>query len=168
MNEARVPIHEGPIVEGRKTPWQIAVMEGINPTVRDQYLQTFIEFTNGFNLLRYVQMSLRPFVCYEAVDLWKKLEPVYAPLEFHMGHLSFDQEVVDNYRFRETGQMILTMQDPKAREILAIDVAGYMFGFDYSEIGVGIGDEVFLSHAFTQRYQSKYPGINVRFSSTRA
>lgn len=168
MHEAIIPIHEGPIVEGRKTPWQIAVMEGIDPVIRDQYLQTFYRFTKGFNLFRYVMMSLRSVVCYDAVGLWQKLQPAYAPLEFHMGHLGFDQEVVDNYGFRETGQMILAMQKRGTREILAVDVAGYMFGFDYSEIGVGIGDEAFLSRVFTQRYQSKHLGINVKFSLTKA
>ncbi|MCL5114085.1 MAG: hypothetical protein M1372_02905 [Patescibacteria group bacterium] len=165
MHETDVPIHEGNIVEGRKTPWRIAVMDGLEPDAAEEYLRTFYRFTEGFNLYRYVMMSLRPVVCYEAVDLWMKMQPAFKPLELRTGHLELDREVVDGYGFRERGQLILAIQDPRLETMLAIDVAGYMFGFDYSEIGVGIGNEDFLSRAFTNKYQSKYPEVNVRFST---
>lgn len=164
MRETDVPIYEGNIVEGRRNPWKIAVMDGPEPETTEEYVRTFYRFIERFSLYRYVVMSLRPVVCYEAVDLWMKMQPVFTPLEFHMGCLGFDREVTDSYGFKETGQMILAIQKPHEETLLAIDVAGYMFGFDYSEIGVGVGNEDFLSRAFTKKYQSKYPEVNVKFS----
>lgn len=163
---SEIPTVNGPTIEGGKDIWRIAVMDGIDPVLRDQYLRTFYRFAGGFNSFRYTMMSLKPFVCYEAVGIWSKLQPAYTPLEFGMGIVHFDREVVDKYEFPETGQFVLTIRIPGEKEVLAVDVAGYMFGFNYQEITVGIGNQGFLSEVFTRKYREKYPNLGCEFSTT--
>ncbi|OGH21441.1 MAG: hypothetical protein A2958_01740 [Candidatus Levybacteria bacterium RIFCSPLOWO2_01_FULL_38_13] len=142
-------------------PVNVHLSQRLSLGEKDTYLKAYRYFITGLDLVRFTLMSLRPLACFEAVDLWRRFEPVYAPLKFGDVWVQFDRKVTDSYGFKQTGQNVLGIKDPKSEGLMAIDVAAYLFGFSHDELPVAIGDVRFVEGAFTEMYGTKYPSIQV-------
>lgn len=143
------------------TPGDIAISPDISLAESDLYLAAYSQFTKDLTASRFNAMRSRVFACFQAVELWKIMEPVFEPLQFNDLWLVFDRKVIDAFDFQEHGQNVLTMKHPLFDSFITVDVAAYLFGFPYERMPVAIGGKSFVESAFTKAYSVRYPGIRV-------
>lgn len=152
-----------PYIDGTTTPWDLKISPTMDPDERRALTRVFQRFTDlAFVRSRYEGMAARPFACFQAVDIWKTLEPTYRPLLMDDAVFNFDRKVQDAIGFQESGQFMLSLTYRGFASSLIVDVAGYLFGFPFDRVPAAMGQSDFVAKALTSFYQERYEGIALR------
>ncbi len=144
----------------------LEIEPGILPSLRKEYRDAFDRFSASMDQ-QYASHASLGLACLLAVNHWKELQPKYDPLELRDLVLHFSGKSVEEAYGRTVGQDILVIKNPNFRAILAVDVAAYLFGFGVDEVTAVIGNRPFIERIFTERYQPKFPGVQITIPGTQ-
>lgn len=101
---------------------------------------------------RYEVMKAQHMSCFQAVGIWKYLQENLPGFVLSDTTLQFSTPIQDSRRYTHTGQIMLQIQRPHLPTVLVMDVAGYLFGFEYQDIFVGIGTNDGIGTLATTHY----------------
>lgn len=137
----------------------------IDPQMPEKDIRGYNKFVNSIAELpmasRYRAMASKPMACFEAVNVWQKLQGVLSEYKLGEQWFLFGQEVKDHYGFTESGQDMLKAQMPGSDNLLVADVAGYLFGFPYEKMLIAAGSLDYVTNQVSRHYSQRYPNLVV-------
>lgn len=146
-------------------------VDSSNLSNRDQtsYLGLMRYFYNLKTQSYFKKMALGPTACVEAVDAYLAVQRHYVwaysdvTKDFELGHqlFTFGGDVKDVYGFLENGQDMLVAVRSGSPTLLVMDVAGYLYGDDFSDMLIAIGSLKYVVNRVSHHYSQKYPGLYV-------
>ena len=113
---------------------------------------------------RFERMRLEHHACYQAVDVWKLLETQMPGFTTSTIMLGFSHPIQDTRGYTHTGQMMLSVHKADLPTTLVMDVAGYLFGFEFQDIFTGIGTEQGIGKLATDHYRKKGYAVDLRIT----
>ncbi len=135
--------------------WAVKFSEKISPAEEKTYQDLLMALTTHIKEKQYNAMKQRVMACILAVAAWQNLSIAYPEFQFTSVGFVFDHQVKDAFGYDESGQLMLGIHKNGFQTTLYMDVAGYLFGFEYHNMPIVVGTPNTTNKAFSHIYTNK-------------